>query len=143
MVVHTRSIYETFLMAKQPPDLEDLIRCSERVTEGIPLAELLDVMYALNLDSAEAWEVAGFSRRSIHRRATRALNSHEGDRLVRLARIGRLALQTFGGPDKVGEWLLSPIRALNRQRPLALIFTSPGAEAVEDVLGRISYGVIS
>lgn len=143
VVVHTRSIYETFLMANQPPGLEDLIRCSERVTEGIPLAELLDVMYALNLGSAEAWKRAGFSRSSIHRRATKALKADEGDRLVRLAKIGRLAIQTLGDPDKAGRWLLLPNRALNGQAPLAMIATSPGAEAVESVLGRISYGVFS
>jgi putative toxin-antitoxin system antitoxin component (TIGR02293 family) len=49
----------------------------------------------------------------------------------------------IGEEEKAGEWLRTPNRALGGERPLDLLDTDVGAREVEDVLGRIAYGVYS
>jgi putative toxin-antitoxin system antitoxin component (TIGR02293 family) len=41
------------------------------------------------------------------------------------------------------SWLRSEQRALGYRVPFDLLATDPGADAVEDLLGRIEYGVIT
>ena len=49
----------------------------------------------------------------------------------------------IGNEEKAVEWLRTPNRALGGARPLDQLDTDPGARAVEDILGRIAYGVYS
>jgi putative toxin-antitoxin system antitoxin component (TIGR02293 family) len=45
--------------------------------------------------------------------------------------------------EKAAQWLKTPNRALRGVRPLDQLDTDPGVREVEDILGRISYGVYS
>jgi putative toxin-antitoxin system antitoxin component (TIGR02293 family) len=49
----------------------------------------------------------------------------------------------IGDQDKAIEWLGTPNRALGGERPLDQLDTDTGAHMVEDILGRIAYGVYS
>jgi putative toxin-antitoxin system antitoxin component (TIGR02293 family) len=49
----------------------------------------------------------------------------------------------IGNKEKAVEWLRTPNRALAGERPLDQLDTDLGAREVEDVLGRIAYGVYS
>ena len=49
----------------------------------------------------------------------------------------------FGDQEKAIVWLGTPNRALGGDRPLDLLDTDMGARMVEDILGRIAYGVYS
>ena len=80
-----------------------------------------------------------FSRRKRECR----LSADESDRLFRLARIAARAAEVLGDEDKASRWLHRPNRALAGERPVALLDTDLGARQVEDVLGRIEYGVYS
>jgi putative toxin-antitoxin system antitoxin component (TIGR02293 family) len=60
-----------------------------------------------------------------------------------LARIYASAVETLGDYSKAAEWLKTPNRALRGGRPLDQLDTDPGVREVEDVLGRIAYGVYS
>jgi putative toxin-antitoxin system antitoxin component (TIGR02293 family) len=53
------------------------------------------------------------------------------------------AVEMLGDEEKAVEWLRTPNRALGGDRPLDQIDTDLGARAVEDILGRIAYGVYS
>ena len=52
-------------------------------------------------------------------------------------------VEMLGNPDKAVEWLRTPNRALGGELPLDRLDTDLGARDVEDVLGRIAYGVYS
>ena len=71
------------------------------------------------------------------------LTPAESDRTVRLAQVYAMATETLGDGDKAAQWLKTPNRALRGGRPLDQLDTDPGVREVEDVLGRISYGVYS
>lgn len=49
----------------------------------------------------------------------------------------------IGDEEKAIEWLGTPNRALGRHRPLDQLDTDLGARMVEDILGRIAFGVYS
>jgi putative toxin-antitoxin system antitoxin component (TIGR02293 family) len=62
---------------------------------------------------------------------------------VRLAQVYSMAADTLGDGNKAAEWLKTPNRALRGGRPLDQLDTDPGVREVENVLGRIAYGVYS
>jgi putative toxin-antitoxin system antitoxin component (TIGR02293 family) len=49
----------------------------------------------------------------------------------------------IGDEKRAIQWLLIPNRALDGQRPFDQLDTDIGAREVEDLLGRIAYGVYS
>jgi putative toxin-antitoxin system antitoxin component (TIGR02293 family) len=49
----------------------------------------------------------------------------------------------LGDKPTAVQWLLTPNRALGGERPLDRLDTDIGAREVEDILGRIAYGVYS
>ena len=83
----------------------------------------------------------GVNERTALRRKERGeLSPDESDRLARLARVTRVAIEAFGDEAKARRWLTSPNRALQQHMPLDLIASDAGAQAVTDELGRIEYG---
>ena len=58
-------------------------------------------------------------------------------------RIAKLAQEVFGSEEKAAQWFASPVRALGMVTPLSRMATKAGARRVEQVLGRIAYGVYS
>jgi putative toxin-antitoxin system antitoxin component (TIGR02293 family) len=119
--------------------LADLIR------EGLPVKALFLLAERLDLRQAEISEKIGIPQRTLTRRMTQhsRLTPAESDRTVRLAQVYAMATETLGDGDKAAQWLKTPNRALRGGRPLDQLDTDPGVCEVEDVLGRISYGVYS
>jgi len=58
-------------------------------------------------------------------------------------RVAKLAREVFGSEEKAARWFASPIRALGMATPLSQMSSKTGARRVEQVLGRIAYGVYS
>jgi uncharacterized protein (DUF2384 family) len=86
---------------------------AELVRDGLPVKALLRLAERLDIRQAEASEKVGIPRRTLTRR--RAQNA----------------------------WLKTPNRTLRGGRPLDQLDTDPGVREVEDILGRISYGIYS
>ena len=117
----------------------------ELTRKGLP-ANILPVMAVeLSMDRAAVARVAGISGRTLSRRiATRSLlTAEESDRMVRLARVLAFANETLGERSKVSRWLKTPNAALDGKPPFDLLDTDAGVQSVENVLGRIAYGVYS
>lgn len=79
-------------------------------------------------------------RTAQRRREQGSLTADESDRLARIARVTRRAVEALGDADRGREWLRRPNRALRGHAPLALLGTDAGAERVTDELGRIEFG---
>ncbi len=62
---------------------------------------------------------------------------------MRLAQVYSMAADTLGDGDKAAAWLKTPNRALRGGRQLDQLDTAPGVREVENILGRIAYGVYS
>ena len=118
---------------------------AELVREGLPVKSLLLLAERLDIRQAEISEKIGIPKRTLTRRLTQhsRLTAAESDRAVRLAQVYANAAETLGDGDKAAAWLKTPNRALRGGRPLDQLDTDPGVREVEDVLGRISYGVYS
>ena len=72
----------------------------------------------------------------------KAFSPEESDRIARLAAAFTKAARLFG-PAEARAWMKSPLEALAGETPLRRCDTTLGAAEVQDVLGRIDYGVYS
>jgi putative toxin-antitoxin system antitoxin component (TIGR02293 family) len=115
------------------------------VREGLPVEALFLLAGRMSLRQAEISEKIGIPLRTLTRRLAQhaRLTAAESDRTVRLAQVFATAAETLGSEEKAAQWLKTPNRALRGGRPLDQLDTDPGVREVEDVLGRISYGVYS
>jgi putative toxin-antitoxin system antitoxin component (TIGR02293 family) len=84
-------------------------------------------------------EFATLSRR---RRKHEPLDAAHSDRVMRYARLFRLATELHDGDEAAARaWLVSPARALDGETPLNFADTEAGAREVEQLIGRLEFGV--
>jgi len=119
--------------------LEYLIR------EGFPVISGDAVKKTLGLTDEQLAEIIGISLRTLQRKrkGSQRLSLVESDRLYRLARIYATATRILQNDEMAKEWLNRPQRGLGGRIPVKVVETEAGAREVEDLLGRIEYGVIS
>src|ERR1700675_972070 len=93
----------------------------------------------LDLGSLRLSRKLGIPQRTLTRRVAQGsrLTAAESDRTMRFARIFAHAVEMIGNEEKAVEWLRTPNRALNGERPVDALDTDPGSRDVEDILGRI------
>lgn len=84
--------------------------------------------------------VIGNARTAQRRKEQGELTEEESDRLARIARVTRRAVEAFGDERRAKAWLLRENRTLGGGAPIELLGTDAGAEAVTDELGRIESG---
>ena len=124
---------------KKPDDLAQLVRT------GLPASSVAALAGKLDLGNTVLSRKLGISQRTLTRRLSRRsrLTAAESDRTVRVARVYANAVEMIGDEKKAVEWLRTPNRALGGERPLDQLDTDLGARNVEDILGRIAFGVYS
>ncbi|MBV8817072.1 MAG: DUF2384 domain-containing protein [Acidobacteriaceae bacterium] len=124
---------------KSPDELTQLVR------KGLPAVAVTALAAILNVGNNVLAAKLGIPQRTLTRRLSEGalLSSTESDRTMRMARILAQAVAMFEDKDKAIEWLRTPNRALGGARPLDQLDTDTGARMVEDILGRIAYGVYS
>ena len=59
----------------------------------------------------------------------------------RFAEILAQATNALGSQEEAERWMMEPAMGLDNRRPIDLLSTAAGAEAVEDHLTRMEYGV--
>ena len=125
--------------------VKNLTDLAELVREGLPASSVIALAEKLDLGNAALSRRLGIPQRTMTRRLSQhsRLSAAESDRTVRLARVYATAVELIGNKEKAVEWLRTPNRALAGERPLDQLDTDLGAREVEDVLGRIAYGVYS
>jgi putative toxin-antitoxin system antitoxin component (TIGR02293 family) len=118
---------------------------TQLIHEGLPANAIRALAKSLMIGNAILSRKLGIPQRTMTRRLSRhaRLTPTESDKTVRLARVFAFAVEMIGDQKKATEWLGIPNRALAGERPLDLLDTDLGAREVEDVLGRIAYGVYS
>jgi putative toxin-antitoxin system antitoxin component (TIGR02293 family) len=122
------------------------LEAHERVRRGISLSEVIRFVDATALTQEEAANLLGVPVRTYQRWLTdpnKKLDSATGGRYYRTVRVIQHAATLLGSMENALQWLRGGQRALGGRVPFELLSTDPGAEAVEDLLGRIEYGVIT
>jgi putative toxin-antitoxin system antitoxin component (TIGR02293 family) len=124
---------------KKADDLAELVRA------GLPATSITVLAERLAIGNSVLSQKIGIPQRTLTRRLSLGsrLTSAESDRMVRLARVFTTALEMIGEEEKAVEWLQTPNRALRGRRPLDELDTDVSTREVEDLLGRIAYGVYS
>ncbi len=102
-----------------------------------------EVAALIGLTDKEMAYVLGMTPRNLHRiSAEQRFGTEASERLLLLKNLLLHALDTFEGkPNVVLNWLRTPIRELDNQTPLQLMDTVTGFGLVDDVLGRLDYGL--
>ncbi len=115
-----------------------------RVNAGLPVGEL-DALRELlgltmqNLAGRIGISIATLSRR---RRSRQPLDTAHSDRVVRFARLFRLAVELHDGDEQAARaWLSKPARVFDGETPLDHARTEAGAREVENLIGRLEHGV--
>jgi putative toxin-antitoxin system antitoxin component (TIGR02293 family) len=114
------------------------------IQAGLPASAVDAIVAELGFTIAEMEQLVIPRRTLAHRRANKQpLTRDESDRLARIARVALWAQETFGDQQKAATWLRRPNRALGGNLPIDLLDTDDGARLVEQVIGRLGYGVFS
>jgi len=126
-------------------DVPRQLRLIERLRAGVPFKELAQVIEHLGLSQDEAAQVLHIPARTLARRKENAsrLAQGEGERFLRFVKLLSLAHDTLGSMAAAKAWMGRENRALGGATPMSLLDTDIGTRAVEDVLGRIEYGIHS
>jgi putative toxin-antitoxin system antitoxin component (TIGR02293 family) len=126
-------------------DIEDPLALDSVARTGISsqVAIALGQRFQISQDSLA--ELISIPKRTLHRKLAReeTLKPDESERVLRIGKLYRRALQVFEDPERATKWFSSKPKALAGKTPLELMKTEFGARLVEDLLGRIEHGVFS
>ena len=114
------------------------------IRAGLPVRELERLQTSLDMPMDKLARKLGISKATLHRRKARGrLGPAESDRVMRFARLMGKAVEVMESEAAARQWLNSPQVGLGGAAPLDYAETEVGAREVEDLLGRIEYGVYS
>lgn len=136
----------TALMGLPPESAVNPLELAARIEAGLPNSALAAIKANLELTDYELAALLDLSPRTLHRLTKQPggqLSLSVGDRIYRLARVLEQAEETFSSSDRIRRWLREPQFGLGGEMPLHLLRTEVGTQAVQDLLGRIAYGVYS
>jgi putative toxin-antitoxin system antitoxin component (TIGR02293 family) len=115
-----------------------------RIQKGLRFSELKTLQDTLDLPFEKLAAKLCISRSTLQRRkAAGRLSPDESDKVIRFSRLLRQATRVFGDAGKARTWLKHPQVGLGGAVPLDYASTETGAREVENLLGRIEYGVYS
>ena len=124
--------------AKNPGDL---IR---QIQKGLRFSELETLQNSLEMPFEQLAVKLSISRSTLQRRkAAGRLSPDESDKVIRYSRLLQQAVDFFGDIEKARAWLKHPQYGLGGAVPLDYATTETGAREVENLLGRMEYGVYS
>jgi len=110
---------------------------------GLRESELTDLQTSLDVPLDQLFSLVGLSKATFHRKKTTGTNLSPlvSDRVVRFAMLLSKAITVFGSQDEANKWLKSPQFGLGGAVPLDFAKSEVGSREVENLLGRIEYGV--
>ena len=137
----TRFVEEEFVPYGKQPASEFLVVKKSR--EGLMRSVADEVSDLVGMTDNEIAYVLGMTPRNLHRiQGEKRLGTDASERLLLFRNVIIHALDTFEGKENVvRHWLRTPISELNDQTPLQMMDTVTGFGLVDNVLGRLDYGL--
>ena len=115
-----------------------------QIHAGLSFRAVQNLQKALDVPMEKLASVLGMSRATLHRRKIQGkIDKEESEKLVRYQRLLKKAEDVFGDAKAAREWLTNSQAGLGNAVPLEFAKTEIGAREVENLLGRIEYGVYS
>jgi putative toxin-antitoxin system antitoxin component (TIGR02293 family) len=129
---------------KTPAGVPAVHQQIDQIRAGLSFRAVNQLQRALELPLDKIALVLGMSRATLHRRKREGkIDEQASERLVRYQRLLQKATDVFGGLDYARRWLTHPQPGLGGAVPLDFAASEIGAREVENLLGRIEYGVYS
>ena len=128
----------TVLDSGDPTQIIDLIR------KGLPAQAVDFVASLLSLSRAaflQSDQDSAKHRGTAAAEQAEALTLEESDRVSRVAKVLRRAVEVFGDDAQAKAWMIDSVSSLGGRTPLSLLDTMEGYELVTNTLARIEYGV--
>jgi putative toxin-antitoxin system antitoxin component (TIGR02293 family) len=122
------------------------IMAHDAVMEGVSGRALTHIWESTKgaLSTEAILKAIGVSARTAHRIKTdpdKPLDARTTDGIYRLESVRAMAREVLGSEEAANEWLDTEAMGLEFRKPIDLVSTSPGAEAVKTLLQRMKYGV--
>ena len=126
-------------------DFFDLPTILKAIEKGFSWKTFERFLKNIDLPAEQIADIIGIPRRTLARRKNEGrLKPDESDRLLRLARVFGSALDLFNGNRDAAVLFLTDVNiALGGVAPIELARTQIGADEVENLVGRIQYGLFS
>jgi putative toxin-antitoxin system antitoxin component (TIGR02293 family) len=123
----------------------DSLQLVRLVRAGFPFSRLASFEKASGLPREKIGRFAAISQRTLTRRQREGrLQPDESDRLLRASRIFDMAVDLFAGDVAAARgWLQAPQLGLGGEVPLEFASTEVGARELENLIGRLKYGVFT
>ena len=114
----------------------------QEIRRGLPVETFYQLQENLGVGTPQLAKVIGIPIRTLQRRKDEGrLTKEESDRLDRVRKLMHQATEVFESETDARTWLTRPQIALAGFVPLDLADTGAGIREVENLLGRIDYGV--
>lgn len=120
------------------------IALHDLLVRGLPAASIRHLVAGVpRLPGADVARALGVSLRTVQRMKERAdrLGTAESGRAWKLAEAVARASDVFGSRAAAEAWLEAPATGLDGRRPIDLLASTAGTEAVLTFLERIDHGV--
>lgn len=129
----------------QAPGTAAVLALIEQARLGLHTSQLRATGARLELPLRELAPLLATTERTLARRLDQPgeLNKTESERLLLLQRLADHGTDVFEDQGKFNRWLRRPLPLLGGQSPLELLDTASGFQVVDELLGRIEYGVYS
>lgn len=123
----------------------DTLATVRQVRAGFPFRDVEKFQETIDLPTEQFARLISVPARTFTRRKRSGrFQPDESDRVLRACRVFDLAVGLFeGNTGAARAWLASPQTGLGGTTPLDLASTEVGAREVEDLIGRLEYGVVA
>jgi putative toxin-antitoxin system antitoxin component (TIGR02293 family) len=125
--------------------IDSQLAAHDVLAQGLPGGALAELFANIRtIAPGEISRAVGVSLRTVQRRSNKPkirLSVEQSGRAWKFAEILAKATAVLGGQEVAERWLTSPAVALDRRRPVDLLTSPAGVELVEQLLGRMEYGV--
>jgi putative toxin-antitoxin system antitoxin component (TIGR02293 family) len=126
------------------PTLLTPLQLIDRSRQGLVGTEAGRIAGLLGVSDKEMAPLLNQSVATFHRQAKSGrLDAATSERLLLLGRLANYGASVFQDQGKFTRWLRRPLRLLHDRSPFELMDSPTGVQLVEDILGRIEYGVFS
>lgn len=137
-LAQSAGVLHTLGLTNRPHELIKVVK------RGLPIQVFRALAEALEVSDAALASLAGISGTTLTRRKRSGqLTPDEGEHVLRIATLLERAAQVFEDVGDAAAWLKTPNLSLGNVAPLDYADTEVGAREVENLLGRIDYGVYS
>lgn len=126
--------------------LKDLtaVQKMEIVKEGISKSYLVKLKNNTDLDYDSLAKALSVTRSTlINKKGKQKFNDNLSERIVALADLYSFGYEVFGDEQRFNDWMFRSNQALGGKVPFDFVDNHYGREEIQNLIGRIAYGVFS